>query len=373
MDILIVDDTPDNLRLLSAILTKKGYEVRKAINGHMALISAASEPPDLILLDIRMPQMDGYQICECLKQNAITQEIPVIFISALDDVLDKVKAFAVGGVDYITKPFREAEVLARVENHIRLRNLQKQLVQKNADLEILNQELQKSNQELEEFSYIVSHDLQQPLQSAIGFAKLIKLKYPNEVPPEVIYYLERIEETGRRMQNLIQDLLSYAQLTKPESSFQEVNCNWLLKQAIANLQDAISHYQANIIHDELPNLKGNSTQLIQVFQNLISNAIKFSKPEVKPEVIITVQPYKESPQAFWLFQIQDNGIGINCQNFEQIFKLFQRLPNAKTTSGTGIGLATCKKIIEVHGGKIWVESQLHQGTNFYFILPQLPS
>jgi PleD family two-component response regulator len=126
-NLLLVDDTPNNLRLLSAMLTEQGYEVRRVVNGQMALKTAQANPPDLILLDIKMPDMNGYEVCQRLKANAETRDIPVIFISALDEVLDKVKAFAVGGVDYITKPFSEEEVFARVENILTIRTLQQHL------------------------------------------------------------------------------------------------------------------------------------------------------------------------------------------------------------------------------------------------------
>jgi PAS domain S-box-containing protein len=142
-NILVVDDTPNNLRLLSAMLTEQGYEVRRVINGQMALKTAEANPPDLILLDIKMPDMNGYEVCQHLKASERTREIPVIFISALDEVLDKVKAFAVGGVDYITKPFSEEEVFVRVENSLIIRKLQKQLQEQN---ERLKQEISERQQ-----------------------------------------------------------------------------------------------------------------------------------------------------------------------------------------------------------------------------------
>ncbi|MBW4634661.1 MAG: response regulator [Iphinoe sp. HA4291-MV1] len=147
-NILVVDDTPDNLRLLSAMLTQLGYEVRRVINGQTALKTAEAAPPDLILLDIMMPDMNGYEVCQRLKASSLTRDIPVIFISALDEVLDKVKAFAVGGVDYITKPFSEEEVFARVENNLTIRRLQKQLTEQNKQLQQEISERQKAETEL---------------------------------------------------------------------------------------------------------------------------------------------------------------------------------------------------------------------------------
>ncbi|MFQ5435357.1 MAG: response regulator, partial [Anaerolineae bacterium] len=173
-DILIVDDALANLRLLSTMLTQHGYEVRGVVNGVMALTAVAAEPPDLILLDIKMPGISGYEVCQQLKANPDTSHIPVIFISALDEVLDKIEAFNAGGVDYITKPFQVPEVLARVKTHITLHNLQIQLAEKIVQLEKLagdltdtNRALKASNDELDAFAHTVAHDLKNPLGSII--------------------------------------------------------------------------------------------------------------------------------------------------------------------------------------------------------------
>jgi signal transduction histidine kinase len=363
-DILIVDDTPDNLRVLSAMLTNRGYEVRKALNGQRAVASVQSKPPDLILLDIKMPEMDGYQVCQKLKANPDTCTVPIIFISALDDALDKVKAFTAGGVDYVTKPFQEAEVLARIEHQLRIQQLQKQLIAQ-------NQELIRSNRELEQFAYVVSHDLQQPLQSVTGFVKLLQLKYQDELDELASDYLNRIHDSGNRMQRLIQDLLAYAQVGKQGIEFQPVDCNLVLQQVLENLRVAIAEKQVNLTYDPLPTIAGNETQLVQLLQNLTSNAIKFVRPGVVPRVHISAL-YQENQ---WCFGIHDNGIGIKSEHLQDIFEIFQRIHSAQDYPGTGIGLATCKKIVELHGGQIWVESQPNVGTAFYFTLPEpgLPS
>jgi light-regulated signal transduction histidine kinase (bacteriophytochrome) len=356
-DILIVDDTPDNLRLLSAILTKRGFEVRKALNGQRAIASIEAVTPDLVLLDIRMPDMNGYEVCQCLKANPQTQDVPIIFISALDDALDKVKAFTVGGIDYITKPFQEAEVLARIENQLRIQDLQRQLIAQ-------NEELARSNRELEQFAYVVSHDLQQPLQSVTGFAKLLTMKYEGSLDQTAVEYLNRIHESGSRMQRLIQDLLEYARVGKQGQDFAVVDCNQILKQVTENLHQAIAEGQAHLIYDELPIVLGNEIQLIQLFQNLIGNAIKFMRPHVAAEIKISAV----KRETEWLFGVHDNGIGMEAQCLDRIFEIFQRLNSTKQYAGTGIGLATCKKIVEHHGGRIWAESALNVGTTFYFTL-----
>ncbi|HEY9607810.1 response regulator, partial [Allocoleopsis sp.] len=173
-NILIVDDTPENLQILSATLSEKGYKVRGVVKGQMALRAARSAPPDLILLDIRMPEMDGYEVCEQLKADPKTSEIPIIFISALDEVLDKVKAFAAGGVDYITKPFQVAEVLARVEHQLTIRRLSNQLQEQNQQLQQEIQERLKAEKAAEaaskaktEFLANMSHELRTPLNAIL--------------------------------------------------------------------------------------------------------------------------------------------------------------------------------------------------------------
>ncbi|MGF1516814.1 MAG: response regulator [Nodosilinea sp.] len=354
-DILLVDDTPDNLRVLSAMLTSQGYEVRKALNGQRAIASVQSDPPDLILLDIRMPGMDGYAVCQQLKSDPKTCDVPVIFISALDDVLDKVKAFAVGGVDYVTKPFQEMEVLARIEHQLCIQRLKQQLLEH-------NQELARSNQELEQFAHVVSHDLQQPLQSITGFAKILLIKYQEQLDEPAMDYLNRIHGSGDRMQRLIHDLLSYSKAGRQAQEMQSVNLNLVLKQVLENLDSSIQHSQITVNCDSLPTVMGYEVQLIQLFQNLISNAIKFVAPGVVPQIQISAQLQAD----WWRLDIHDNGIGIDAQNLTKVFDMFQRTQSAKHYPGTGIGLATCKKIVKNHGGQLWATSQLGSGTTFHF-------
>lgn len=369
-NLLIVDDTPDNLRLLSAMLAEQGYEVRKAINGKMALIAVQADPPELILLDIMMPGMNGYQVCEKLKASKEMAEIPVIFLSALDDTNDKVKAFATGGVDYITKPFQFAEVLARVENHLTIRRLQKQLQDKNKLLEQLNAELERSNSDLEQFAYIASHDLQSPLQAIVGSADLLAWKYEKQLGADADRYINQIMNAGKRMSQLIQDLLAYSRVGTGSPNFQPNDCKTILEEVLSNLQADIDASGAVISYEDLPIAIGNKTQLVQLLQNPLSNAIKFRRPEIPPQIKIAA---KEQGDRYWLFSISDNGIGIPPENRDRIFDIFQRLHKEDGYPGTGIGMTICKKIVELHGGRIWVESKLGQGTTVFFTLPsELP-
>ncbi|MBS0018104.1 MAG: response regulator [Arthrospira sp. SH-MAG29] len=363
--ILIVDDTPDNLRVLSATLGDRDYDVQCAINGQLALMAVANQPPDLVLLDIKMPQMDGYQVCEALKSTPKTADIPVIFLSALDDVIDKVKAFAVGGVDYITKPFQVEEVLARVEHQLTIRRLQKQLQNQNLRLQQLNEDLKRSNRELEQFAYIVSHDLQQPLQTITGFAELmLTLKSQINLEEEAEEYVLPILDEGMRLQELIKNLLHYSRVGTKQAAFEATDCNIVLGETLGNLSLAVQESGATITSEKLPIVFGDRLQLGQLFQNLIANAVKYHRPGIPPKITVSVMPKNQN----WQFGIHDNGIGIPADKTQRIFQIFQRLHTQQEYPGNGIGLAICRKIIDRHRGEIWVESD-HVGTSFYFTLP----
>lgn len=352
-DILIVDDTPDNLRVLSSILIDRGCKVRKALSGQMALTVCETTLPDLILLDVMMPEMDGYETCRTLKANERTSQIPVIFISALDNAMDKVKAFEVEGADYITKPFQVEEVVARMSHQLRI-------VQ-------LTEKLRRSNAELEQFASVVSHDLQSPLAGIVGLAELLEREYFRELDEEGKDCLQEISAAGKRMSRLIQDLLAYSRISAKELQLKVVDCNEIVEEARANLRSSITATGAKIVLEKLPLVKGDSTQLMQLFQNLIGNAIKFRRPDVNPEIEVSAK----AKEGEWVIAVRDNGIGIPPDKSDRIFDVFHRLHSSEEYPGNGIGLTTCQKIVQRHGGQIWVESQLGEGTSFFFTIPSL--
>ncbi|AFY80999.1 response regulator [Oscillatoria acuminata] len=365
-DILIVDDTPDNLRVLSAVLEQQGGAVRKALNGVVALNSCEKQLPDLILLDIRMPEMDGYEVCRCLKSNPQTADIPVIFISALDSTFDKVQAFQEGGADYITKPFQSAEVMARIAYQLTIQQQQQQLAAQNAQLQQLNAELKRSNEDLEAFAYAVAHDLTSPLQTIVSTADLAEYHYQDCLGSKGRKYMEHIIQSALRMKQMMDSLLAYSKVGVDRPSFKPTSCKTTLEAALANLQEQIATSGATITHSELPTVMAESPLLICLFQNLISNGIKFCQPGILPVINISAQAFQENQ---WEIRVQDNGIGIAPKNFHRLFQMFQRLNTDHPYPGSGIGIALCKKIVERHGGQIWVESQVGVGTSFYFTLP----
>lgn len=548
--ILIVDDTPTNLEVLFDFLSESGFKVLVAESGESAIQKAQYASPDLILLDILMPDIDGFETCRRLKGNDVTQSIPVIFMSALTETIDKITGFKLGAVDYITKPIQCEEVLVRVQTHLRLQNLTNQLQAQNLQLEqeiqerqrieaertallersqlfaevafkirqslhleeilqtsvtevrrlfkadralilqmlpdgrvkvvteavaepwasVLEQgitddcfgddylktyqqgrvylvhntdeaevkpclidfmrqfnikaklvvpillkeqlwgllithqcarprqwstfevdllqqladqisialaqsqlleeetrrreELARSNAELQQFAYVASHDLQEPLRMITSYLQLLERRYKNKLDASADEFINYTVEGAIRMKMLIDDLLRYSRVGTHGKPFKPIDCAAMVERAIANLQMAINETGATITYPDLPTVMGDATQLTQLFQNLLSNAIKF-RSAAPPTIHIAAE--RQTDQ--WLFSVQDNGIGIEPQYTERIFIIFQRLHLRTEYPGTGIGLAICQKIVERHSGRIWVESEPEQGATFYFTIP----
>ena len=232
------------------------------------------------------------------------------------------------------------------------------------ELKRTEDELRRSNAELEQFAYVASHDLQEPLRTVAGMMQMLQKRYGGQLDARADEYIHFAVDATDRMQQLINDLLDFSRIERRGRPFAETNMEKVLQIALANLKMAVAESDAKITHDPLPTVMADSGQLTQVLQNLIGNAIKF-RSEQPPEIHISAEKIEHG----WQFAVQDNGIGIDPEYFERIFLIFQRLHTRKEYPGTGIGLALCKRIIERHGGEIWIESELKHGTTFYFTLP----
>lgn len=353
-DILIVDDTPANLDVLSTMLTRHGYKVRPALSGALALKAAQSVPPDLILLDILMPGMDGYMVCEQLKGMESTRDIPVIFISALDDVRDKVKAFQSGGVDYITKPFQLREVLARIENHLTLDRLHKQV----HTLSSLKDQMVRT----------VSHDLVVPLDIVRHCVQSVRSSESLQGDETARSQLETAYTAVDQMHRLVTGLLD---LAKIESGL-SLNLRTLTLAEL--LSDPLQAYrvpaeQKQVTLQFLPpppvSVAVDPERIAQVLNNLLSNAVKYTPSGGT----ITVSARHEKGQV--VLTVQDSGIGIPTTDLPRIFDRFHRVEDDAhlEIQGTGLGLSIAKAIIEQHRGRIWAESEAGQGTQIRVSLP----
>ena len=370
--ILIVDDMPANLEVMTNHLERQGYRAVVALSGDEGLERAEFVHPDLILLDVMMPGLDGFETCRRLKAGARTREIPVIFMTALTDTADKLAGFAAGAVDYVTKPLNGAEVLARIDSHVTLYALRRQLAEQNTQLQqeiVARSEtqaaLERSNAEFEQLAYVASHDMQEPLRMIASYLQLLAKRYQGRLDADADEFIGYAVDGAKRMQALINDLLALSRLGTKARPFAPTDCNLVVRTALAELMVAIEESGAQISIGELPTVMGDETQLLQLFRNLVSNAIKFHG-EAPPVVQLTA----EQVDAWWKFSVRDNGIGIASEYFERIFILFQRLHGRSQYPGTGIGLAICKKIVERHGGHFELQSEPGRGSTFSFTLPR---
>ncbi len=369
--LLIVDDTPNNLRLLSSMLAQHGYEVRSAISGANALMTISVAPPDLILLNINMPVTDGYEVCKRLKADPATCEIPIIFLSALDDLSDKVMAFEVGGVDYISKPFHIEEVVARVESQLELRRMRLELQQAKAEALSALQQEKELNRLKSEFVSMVSHDFRTPLTSIQGFAELLRENLDNLTPEKRDRYFQKINAAVENLLDLLDEVLLLGGLDSGKMQCHPTPL--ALERFCRDLVEAVSlgtHYSHHIElsygGDSKP-VALDATLLRQILTNLLTNAMKYS-PDCD-RIWFDVQC--EAHQV--TFRVRDNGIGIPAENQSRLFETFYRCNNVGTIKGTGLGLAVTKRCIDAHQGTIAVKSTVGVGTTMIVTLPLSPA
>jgi light-regulated signal transduction histidine kinase (bacteriophytochrome) len=363
--ILNVEDNEANRYLRTRILRRAGFAVREASSGTLALQCIAEEQPMIVLLDVKLPDVDGFEICRRIKNNPATTSIIVVQISAAfvgSD--DKVRGLEGGADGYLTDPMSSDELVATINAFARLYRAEAKLARANVELERQAKELRRSNKELEQFASVVSHDLQEPLRMITLYAQLLSRRYQGKLSAEEDEYFEYILEGTNRLQDLILNLLEYSRVQLRGNSFLATDCEEVFAQALRALSVSIEETGAVVTSDPLPTVCADRTQLGQLFQNLLSNALKFHGPR-PPQIHVTAKPDGQE----WLFSIQDQGIGLDPQFAERIFVIFQRLHTRKEYPGTGLGLALCKKIVERHGGRIWVNSQPGNGATFFFTLP----
>jgi len=401
--ILVVDDREDNLFSIETILERDNYQIIKAQSGKAALkILLTQHDFTLILMDVQMPDMSGLETANLIYQREKLKHIPIIFITAHNHNDEHVfEGYKLGAVDYIYKPINPELLRFKVgvfaemyqKNH-QLMMHEKQLKQMNANLEkeveerkiseekvrLLNQQLLENNtnlkatiEELDRFAYVASHDLQEPLRKILVFSDKLLNSQRGQASDDMLRYMEKIVKASERMQKLINDLLIFSRPADTVDSFVEVDLNELLAEVVSDMEVEIEKYNAVIKIDLLPKVWAIPSQMRQLFQNLISNGIKFRKPNEQPIVSIYNEMKSDSlVDGFELrhrIVVSDNGIGFDEKYAEEIFVVFKRLHSYHEYEGTGVGLSICKKIIERHNGKITAQSKTNNGSIFIIELP----
>ncbi len=367
--ILIVDDVEQNVAVISQILRNAGHNVMAAFSGETAIRMVQKRQPDLILLDIMMPGMTGFETCENLKESPATADIPVIFLSALTETDTKVKGFEVGGVDYITKPFQESEVLARANVHLKIRWLEEerarhiaQLTERNADKDRLMQ--------------IVSHDLRSPLGGIRGLAEILLESDDDLNAATVREFSKIITTTTDGLLDLVNDLLDLAKIEsgKVNLNITEFDFAETVKYS-SDLVRLVALKKGVFLNAEYPDepilVKADEPKLKQTINNLLSNAIKFTPKGGNVEII--VEKGKEKNSKNILITVRDSGMGISEEMLKTVFEKFgdHQRNGTHGEKGSGLGLSIVKSFVELHNGTVKLESKVGEGTAFHLTLPVL--
>jgi|KBSSwiStaDraftv2_1062776.scaffolds.fasta_scaffold153617_2 signal transduction histidine kinase len=382
--ILVVDDIAANRNLLSATLEPKGYEVLLASNGTSALKVAGRAQPNLILMDVNMPEMDGYEACRQLKIMPGLAEIPVIFITANDDPDSLVKAFQAGGVDYITKPFKEQEVLMRVETHVKIHTLTRALENSNQELAVKNSELEaevRRRKEAEEkaneandaksrFLSFISHEMRSPLITVIGFSEELTNALNDEALAQSREDATRIRNAGGQLLDLINNLLDLSRIEagKMPLNLEEFPLVPLVTELGKDAEPLIRRNgnKCSVHFDgEIGIVRADATKLKQVLMNLISNAAKFSR---NGEIRISI---RVAEAGRFEIAVADSGIGMTEEQVARLFQPYQQATNstAGQFGGTGLGLAISRQFCRLMGGDLIVASEAGKGSTFTAMLP----
>jgi len=367
--VLIVDDNPENLGFLFEYLEECGYKVLVALDGEEALAYLAHTAPDLILLDVMMPVLDGFETCIRLKETPNARDTPVIFMSALSDPQDKVRGFDLGGVDYVTKPIHKEEVLARINAHVSLRRLQKELEERNQLLERKHRELEERNEELDAFSHMVAHDLRNALVRVVGFADLLlersEVHYGHRGwDDETRDDLERIQDSALQMQEVIDSLLLLAGISRKQVTIEPVDMGGVVERVLRHLDGRITESEATVqVAGAWPGVVGYRPWIERVWHNYVENGIKYGgRP---PVLVLGADPGAPGMVRFW---VRDNGPGISDADRETVFRPFTRLHQDRA-EGHGLGLSIVQRIVKALGGEVGVQRLPDGGSEFFFTLP----
>ena len=358
--ILIVDDVPANLELLSAIIRDRGYEPRPVPSGKLALLAARADPPDLILLDIRMPEMNGFEICERLKADTVLKDIPVIFVTALTDTEKKVKALSMGAVDYVTKPFQIEEICARVETHLELYRSKRELRRSYDKLREL--ETQRDN-----LVHMIVHDMRSPMMVILGNLEMAEME---PLTKNLADYIDTASISAITILEMITSLLDVSKMEAGQMTLElsAIDMRVLVNETFRMVETLRGQRVLNLTAPTKTEMIVGDARLIRrVLQNLIGNALRFTDKE-KGTITVGIEIADDNVRV----SVEDNGSGILQEYREKVFcKFFQVEKRKKGRAySSGLGLTFCKLAVEAHGGRIGLESDVGKGCNFWFELPR---
>lgn len=375
--VLVVDDRPDNLLAVETVLEPLKLELIMASSGKEALKHLLTEDVAVILLDVQMPELDGYETARMIKSRARTQNIPIIFLTARDRAVEhELAAYSSGAVDYLAKPFEPTVLRSKVKVFVDLYRqastieeqrslLEHRLFERNLAEEALRHqavELERSNAELERFAFVASHDLLEPLQVVSGFLDLLQGKVACD--EDALELVDLAMSTVEGMSHLVDDLLTYSRASSGERRPVALDLDAVLEDTLAQLGDRIDAGDVRVTYDPLPRVVGDRWQLGRLFWHLLDNAITF-RSGADAEVHVGLSRREDN----WVVSIRDNGIGIDPVQVPRLFSLLGSDRTDDQPGGTGVGLAMCRRVVERHGGEIWIDSVGGRGSTVSFTLP----
>ncbi len=367
--LLIVDDNPTNLAVISNYLRQFGFQIIVAREGESALKRAEHVRPNLILLDVMMPGLDGFEVCRRLKADETTQDIPVIFMTALDSADDKVKGFTVGAVDYVTKPVQQEEVLVRVTTHLLIRDQAKRLQAQTVQLQTKTEQLIALNASKDKFFSIVAHDLKGPFLPLLGNLEFLIKRAPTSSPLEIREMCSASYLAAERIFELLENLLQWSQMQTGgmECDPEQVDLSLMADNDVDLLAD-MARRKGITLRNQVPvgaSVYADKSMIDTVIRNLVNNALKFTS--AGGHVAILAHPNGR----FMEISIEDTGVGIKKEDMAKLFSLNAPHSTVGTgqEKGTGLGLIMCKEMVEQNGGQIWIESEPGLGTQVKITVP----
>ena len=363
--VLIVDDVEANLLSLEAVLDDLDCELIRATSGNQALKELLKNEFAVLLLDVQMPGIDGFEVARYVHSNPSTRETPIIFLTAVHDTEESVlRGYDTGAVDFLRKPIDTQVLRAKVRVFLALYESRQKLVREVAAHQRTLAALERANAALRHFTDAASHDLKAPVRSVRGFLQALQEDVGPTLDAQARDYLDRSIRSAERMDTLLDSLLRYARLQRSGATM-SVSCDGLVEQIRTELREELARTSATLEATSLPEVQGDPDRIYQLLHNLVTNALKFRRPDVEPRIRIS----SEQRGNEWVFCVEDNGIGIDSAHLSRVFQPFFRSGTEGKYRGSGLGLAICQQVVEQHHGRIWVESELGRGSRFYFALP----
>lgn len=351
-EILLVEDTPEHIEAVLAVLQKNNFKIRVAKKWNTALKLLSRHQPDLILLDIFMPEMDGFELCKTIKENPAYSSVPIIFLTARDDEESIRKGFELGAQDYVIKPFHTSELLARVITHIKLKQQ--------------TESLKKANFELDSFCYTIAHDLKSPLLSINKLIEYLVADYGVELDSDGQELVSIIQEKSLEVMAIIDHLLDFSKMSEMTMRHETIQLGGLFQDVYNELLKLQGPRRVELKLDSLPGVTGDPVMMRMLVSNILSNALKYTRTRETAVIEVTCS----EGESEYVFTVRDNGVGFDMRYADRIFGVFQRLHSQNEFEGSGVGLAICQKILKRHNGRAWITGEVDKGATFYFSFPK---